>query len=79
MHPFGQSQSKINFAFNLKFSWIVDQSKPDSHYDSQIDPYISCILIEYVCSKMQHKCLGGTEYPTPGETYHAQMYGVCTK
>ena len=37
-------------------SWNVDQSKPDSHYDSQIDPYISCILIEYVCSRLQHKC-----------------------
>ena len=31
----------------------VDQSKPDSHFDSQIDPYISCILIY---STRQHKC-----------------------
>ena len=36
--PFGQSQSKITAA-----SGNVDQSKPDSHFDSQIDPYISCI------------------------------------
>ena len=33
MHPFGQSQSKI-----IAFSGNVDQSKPDSHYDPQIDP-----------------------------------------
>ena len=53
MHPFGQSQSKI-----IVVSGNVDQSKPDSHFNSQIDPYISCIFIECVCSKMQHKCLG---------------------
>ena len=35
MRPFGQSQSKITAA-----SGNVDQSKPDSHFDSQIDPYI---------------------------------------
>ena len=51
------------------FGRNVDQSKPDSHFNSQIDPYISCILIECVCSKMQHKCLGGTQYPAPGGTY----------
>ena len=62
MHPLGQSQSKI-----IAVSGNVDQSKPDSHFNSQIDPYISCILIECVCSKMQHKCLGGTQYPAPGE------------
>ena len=32
------------------------QSNTDSHYDSQIDPYISCILIKCVCNRMQHKC-----------------------
>ena len=42
--------------------------KPDSHFNSQIDSYISCILIECVCSKMHHKCLGGTQYPAPGGT-----------
>ena len=62
MHPLGQSQSKI-----IAVSGNVDQSKPDSHFNSQIDPYISCILMECVCSKMQHKCLGGTQYPAPGE------------
>ena len=65
MHPFGQSQSKI-----IAVSGNVDQSKPDSHFNSQIDPYnISCILIECVCSKMRHKCLGGTQYPAPEGTY----------
>ena len=62
MHPLGQSQSKI-----IAVSGNVDQSKPDSDFNSQIDLYISCILIECVCSKMQHKCLGGTQYPAPGE------------
>ena len=52
MHrPFGQSQSRI-----IAVSGNVDQSKPVSHFNSQIDPYILCILIECVCSKMQHKC-----------------------
>ena len=51
MHPFRQSQSKITAA-----SGNVDQSKPHSHFDSQIDPYISCILIECVCNRMQYKC-----------------------
>ena len=36
--PFGQSQSKI-----IAVSGNVDQSKPDSHFNSQIDPYI-CIF-----------------------------------
>ena len=31
MHPFGQSQSKI-----IAVSGDVDQSKPDSHFNSQI-------------------------------------------
>ena len=48
MRPFGQNQSKITAV-----SGNVDQSKPDSHFDSQIDPYISCILIH---STRQHKC-----------------------
>ena len=43
MHPFGQSQSKI-----IAVSGNVDQSKPDSHFNSQIDSYISCILIEWL-------------------------------
>ena len=30
----------------------VDQSK----LDSQIDPYILCILIKYIHSRRQHKC-----------------------
>ena len=64
MHPFGQSHSKI-----IAVSGNVDQSKPDSHFNSQIDPYISCILMECVCSKMQHKCLEGTQYPAPERTY----------
>ena len=64
MHPFGQSQSTI-----IAVSGNVDQSKPDPHFNSQIDSYISCILIECVCSKMHHKCLGGTQYPAPGGTY----------
>ena len=64
MHPFGQSQLKI-----IAFSGNVDQSKPDSNFNSQIDPYISCILIECVCSKMRHKCLGATQYPAPEGTY----------
>ena len=51
LRPFGQSQSKVTAV-----SWNVDQSKPDSHFDSQIDPYISCILIEYIHSRRQHKC-----------------------
>ena len=38
------------------FSGNAGQSNTDSHYDSQIDPYISCILIKCVCSRMQHKC-----------------------
>ena len=66
MHPFCQSQSKI-----IAASGNVDQSKPYSHFDSQIDPYISCILIECVCSKMRHKCSGGKQYPAPGATYQA--------
>ena len=64
MHPFGQRQSKI-----IAVSGNVDQSKPDSHFNSQIDSYVSCVLIECVCSKMHHKCLGGTQYPAPGGTY----------
>ena len=64
MHPFGQSQSKI-----IAVSGNVDQSKPDSHFNSQIHSYILCTLIECVCSKMHHKCLGGTQYPAPGGTY----------
>ena len=59
-HPFGQSQSKI-----IAVSGNIDQSKPDSHFNSQIDPYISCMLIECVCSKMLQKCLGGTQSPAP--------------
>ena len=64
MHPFSQSQSKI-----IAVSGNIDQSKPDSHFNSQIDPYISCILIECVCSKMRHKCLGGTQSRAPEGTY----------
>ena len=64
MHPFGQSQSKI-----IAVSGNVDQSKPDSQFNSQIDPYIPCILIGCVCNKMRHKCLGGTQYPAPERTY----------
>ena len=64
MHPFGQSQSKI-----IAVSGNVDQSKPDSHFNSQIDSYISCILIECACSKIHHKCFGGTQYPASGGTY----------
>ena len=74
MHPFGQSHSKI-----IAVSGNVDQSKPDSHFNSQIDSYISCILIECVCSKMRHKCLGGTQYPALGGTYQIKMSGDCTK
>ena len=48
MHPFGQRQSKI-----IAVSGNVDQSKPDSHFNSLIDSYVSCVLIECVCSKMQ--------------------------
>ena len=48
--PFGQSLSKITAG-----SWNVDQSKPDSHLDSQIDPCFLCILIEYNHSRKQHK------------------------
>ena len=51
MYPIGQSQSKITAV-----NGSVDQLKPDSHFDSQIDPYISCILIECVCSRMPYKC-----------------------
>ena len=47
MHPFGQSQSKI-----IAVSGNVDQSKPDSHFNSQIDSYISFILIEQNASRM---------------------------
>ena len=43
----------------IAVSGNVVQPKPDSHFNLQIDPYISCILIECVCSKMQHKCLEG--------------------
>ena len=68
MHPFGQSQSKI-----IAVSGNVDQSKPESHFNSQIDPYISCILIECVCSKMRYKCLGGTQYPAPEGTCREQV------
>ena len=56
--PFGQSLSKITAV-----SWNVDQSKPDSHFDSQIDPYFLCILIEYVYSRRQHKCQGKNTVP----------------
>ena len=66
MYPFGQSQSKI-----IAVSGNVDQSKPDSHFNSQIDLYISCILIECVCTKMRQKCIGGTQYPAPERTYQA--------
>ena len=59
MRPFGQRQSKITAA-----SGNVDQSKPESHFDSQIDPYISCILIH---STSNTNAKGGTQYPTPGE------------
>ena len=41
---------------NGPVSGNAGQSNTDSHYDSQIDPYISCILIKCVCSRMQHKC-----------------------
>ena len=41
---------------NGPVSGNAGQSNTDSHYDSQIDPYISCILIKCVCNRMQHKC-----------------------
>ena len=50
MHSLGQSQSKINFTFSLKSSRIVDQSKPDSHYDSPVDSYISCNMFAANCN-----------------------------
>ena len=40
MHPFGQSQSKI-----IAVSGNVYQSKPDSHFNSQIDSYIAAKCI----------------------------------
>ena len=43
---------------------FVDQSKPDSHFDSQIDPHILCILIH---STSNTNAKGGTQYPAPGE------------
>ena len=46
--PFGKSLSKITAAC---LSENVDQSKPDSHFNSQIDPYNLYILIEYIYSK----------------------------
>ena len=49
-------------------SWNVDQSKPDSHFDSQIDSYFLCILIEYIYSRRQHKCLGENTVPGPWGT-----------
>ena len=61
MHPFGQSQSKISAV-----SGNVDQSKPDSHFDSQIDPYISCILIVFV-AECNTNAKGNT-VPRPWET-----------
>ena len=71
MHPVGQGQSKI-IAFSPKFGRNIDLSKPDSHYDSQVDPYISCILTEYICSKMQHECTKGghSTQPLRERTYH---------
>ena len=47
----GWSQSKITAV-----SWNSDQSEPDLHFDLHIHPYISCILIEYIQSRRQHKC-----------------------
>ena len=47
----GQSPLKITAV-----SRNVDQSNLDSHFDSQIDPYILCILIEYLHSRREHKC-----------------------
>ena len=61
---FGQSLSKITAVI----SWNVDHSKPDSHFDSQIDPYFSCKLIEYIYSKRQHKCQGENTGPGSSAT-----------
>ena len=60
----GQRQSKM-IAFSLKFSWNVDQSKPDSHYDSQFDPYISCILVLICLQQNATQILGGDRVPSP--------------
>ena len=58
----------------------VDQSKPDPHFDSQIDPYILCILIEYIYGRRQHQMLR-REHSTRslGDTYQVQISGAHTK
>ena len=49
IQPFCQSQSKVTVV-----SGNIDQSKPDVHFNSHIDPYISWTLIG--CVQM-HKCM----------------------
>ena len=50
--PFRQSLSNITAVISCN----VDESKPDSHFESQIDQYFSCRLIQYIYSRRQHKC-----------------------
>ena len=59
MHPFGRSQSKI-----IAFSRNVDQSKPDSHYDPQIYPYI--MHFDWICLQQNAtQMLRGNKVPSP--------------
>ena len=46
-----EAESKITAV-----SWNADQSERDLHFDLHIHPYISCIFIEYIQSRRQHKC-----------------------
>ena len=67
--------SYINTSGNRKneklcaVSGNVDQSKPDSHFNSQIDLYISCILIERVLQQNASQMLRENTVPSPWGTY----------
>ena len=67
--PFGQSLSTITAV-----TGNVEQSKPDSHFDSQIDPYILCILIESI-----HRGEHSTRSLGRPSTYQVQMSDTYTK
>ena len=41
----------------------LDQSKPDSHFDSQIDRYFLCILIEYIFAAEGNTNVKGRTWP----------------
>ena len=63
-------------------SWNVDHLKPDSHFDSQTDPHILCILTEYTIFTQQKatQMLRGQYTTRPlGDTYQVQISGAHQK